>query len=152
MKIYVFILVVIFASCGQGQPSPKPSPAATSLSGTWKLLTGTIIEKGDTLVTDYTRNTSFIKIINDSHFAFLQHDLKGGKDSGVFVAGGGHYTLRDHLYTEHLEYCSAREWEGNVFRFTISLNQDTLIQRGTEKVEKTGTDRINIEKYVRLDK
>ncbi|MGZ3915019.1 MAG: hypothetical protein ACXVB3_14910 [Flavisolibacter sp.] len=68
--------MALFFSCGQGKPSPKPSPYAPSLSGTWKLLSGTVIERGDTLVTDYTLNTSFIKIIIDSHFAFLQHDLK----------------------------------------------------------------------------
>jgi hypothetical protein len=82
-----------------------------------QLITGTHIEKNDTVVTDYTKNISFIKIINDTHFAFLQHDLSKGKDSSaaVFVAGGGSYSLSDSLYTEHLEYCSAREWEGNDF-------------------------------------
>lgn len=57
--------------------------------GTWKLMTGTLIENGDTTVTDYTKNKSFIKIINGTHFAFLEHDLSKGKDSAAdFVAGG----------------------------------------------------------------
>ena len=120
--------------------------------GTWKLLTGTLIEKGDTIVTDYTRNISFIKIINDSYFAFLQHDLNKGKDSSaVFVAGGGSYSLTDSTYIERLEYCSARDWEGNDFTFTLSLNKDTLIQRGIEKVESAGVNRINIEKYIKVN-
>jgi hypothetical protein len=117
--------------------------------GTWKLLTGTLIEKGDTTVTSYSGKVSFIKIINDSHFAFLQHDLNKGKDS-VFVAGGGPYSLKDSMYTEHLEYCSDRQWEGNDFSFIITLHNDTLTQRGIEKVEKAGIDRINTEKYVRV--
>lgn len=147
--------VVLFASlyllsCGaENQPNPV-KPAAMPIVGTWRLLNGTLIEKGDTTVTDYTQNTSFIKIINDTHFAFLQHDLKKGKDSAVFVAGGGTYSLSDSLYTEHLQYCSAREWEGNDFPFTISIKNDTLIQRGIEKVESAGVNRINIEKYVRV--
>jgi hypothetical protein len=111
---------------------------------------GTLIEKGDTTVTNYTQNTSFIKIINDTHFAFLQHDLNKGKDSAVFVSGGGRYSLRDSLYTEHLEYCSARDWEGNDFAFTIALKGDTLMQSGMEKVESTGINRLNIEKYVKV--
>jgi len=121
------------------------------LSGTWKLITGTLIEKGKVTVTDYTTNLSFIKIINDSHFAFLQHDLNKGKDSSaVFVAGGGRYTLKDSLYTEHLEYCSARNWEGNDFGFTVTIKGDTLIQKGLEKIESEGVNRLNIEKYIMI--
>lgn len=114
---------------------------------------GTIIEKGDTTVTDYTKNKSFIKIINADHFAFLEHDLQKGKDSTTdFSAGGGPYSLNDSTYMEHLEYCSAREWEGNDFTFTIHIKDDTLTQQGVEKVEGTGINRINIEKYVRIKK
>jgi hypothetical protein len=97
-------------------------------------------------------NLSFIKIINETHFAFLQHNKGKGVDSvAVFVAGGGKYSLKDSTYTEHLEYCSAREWEGHDFTFTITINNDTLVQSGIEKVESEGINRINIEKYVRVE-
>ncbi len=124
------------------------------ITGTWQLITGIHIEKDDTVVTNYAKNISFINIINDTHFAFLQHDLNKGKDSSaaVFVAGGGSYSLSDSLYTEHLEYCSAREWEGNDFSFRIDIKNDTLIQSGVEKVESAGVNRINIEKYIRVKK
>jgi len=83
----------------------------------------------------------------------LQHDLNKGKDStAVFAAGGGSYTIKDSLYTEQLEYCSARNWEGNDFPFTVQIKNDTLIQSGVEKVESAGVNRINIEKYVRFKK
>ncbi|MCU7547553.1 lipocalin-like domain-containing protein [Chitinophagaceae bacterium LB-8] len=153
MKIkiaFVLISIVLF-SCGaeNGEQASKVEPKP--IVGTWKLLKGTLIEHGDTTVTDYTKAVSFIKIINDSHFAFLQHDLNKGKDSAaVFVAGGGRYTIQDSSYTEHLEYCSAREWEGNDFAFTVSIHNDTLTQYGVEKVESAGVNRINIEKYVRV--
>lgn len=148
-----FLLVsIVLLSCGGSTVEDASKPGSNPLAGTWQLLSGTLIEKGDTTVTDYTRNTSFIKIINDTHFAFLQHDLNKGKDSAVFVAGGGPYSLKDSLYTEHLQYCSAREWEGNDFNFTISIKGDTLVQRGVEKVESAGVNRINMEKYVRVKK
>lgn len=137
-------------SCQAANRDKTPGPTANRIIGTWKLLTGTTIEKGDTAMTDYTKNMSFIKIINDSHFAFLQHDLNKGKDSSVFVAGGGSYSLMDSTYTEHLQYCSAREWEGNDFSFTVSISNDTLIQKGIEKVESAGVNRINIEKYIKI--
>lgn len=148
-SIAVFLFLVFsFSSCVDRAQAPS-----NQLEGTWKLLSGTLIEKGDTSITDYTNSVSFIKIINADHFAFLQHDLKQGSDSGkVFAAGGGRYSLEGNSYTEHLEYCSARNWEGNDFNFQISIKGDTLIQTGIEKVESMGVNRINIEKYVRVVK
>jgi hypothetical protein len=141
----------VLMSCGAGNGEFKTEPTPKPLVGTWQLLSATVIEQGDTAVTDYTKKVAFIKIINGTHFAFLQHDLSKGQDSAaVFVAGGGSYSLTDSLYTEHLAYCSAREWEGSDFRFTIAIKNDTLIQHGVEKVESAGVNRINIEKYVRV--
>jgi len=144
IKALFIIIAVTLMSCTDKEPD-------VSITGTWKLITGTLIENGDIVVTDYTKNTSFIKIINDTHFAFLQHDLnKGADSSAVFVAGGGRYTLNDNIYTEHLEYCTAREWEGNDFSFTVRVTADSLIQTGIEKIESLGVNRLNIEKYVRV--
>lgn len=147
--VFIFISITLI-SCVTKRDENKSMETLKPIAGTWKLLKGTLIEKGDTTITDYTKNISFIKIINDTHFAFLQHDLDKGKDSAVFVAGGGSYSLKDSLYTEHLEYCSAMEWEGNDFSFTITIINDTLTQRGIEKVEGAGVNRLNIEKYVRI--
>ena len=149
----IIILTAFLFSCKAEVKETKSGSNPLPIAGTWQLLNGTLIEKGDTTVTDYTKDVSFIKIINDSHFAFLQHDLTKGKDTpAVFVAGGGKYSLSNSTYTEHLEYCSAREWEGNDFPFTININNDTLTQYGIEKVEDAGVNRINIEKYVRVKK
>ncbi|MBO9611670.1 MAG: hypothetical protein J7619_03185 [Dyadobacter sp.] len=147
----LFLTASLFVACDRKEQAQARKNTSSELEGTWKLLSGTLIEKGDTTVTDYTRKVSFIKVINGSHFAFLQHDLNKGKDSTAsFSAGGGAYTLKDSAYTEKLEYCTAREWEGNEFHFTISIQNDTLIQRGVEKVEAAGVERLNIEKYVRV--
>ena len=139
-------------ACGTGSRHDEKKQTPPQIIGTWRLISGTIIDKGDTTVTMYANNRSFIKIINETHFAFFDHDLKKGKDSAVFVAGGGAYSLRDSLYTELLEYCNAREWEGNDFPFTVTLKGDTLTQSGIEKIEAAGVNRINLEKYVRLQK
>jgi len=122
-----------------------------SLVGTWKLISGTTITKGDTSVVVYTKNQKMIKIINKSHFAFLRHDLKKGKDAdSVYESGGGTYTLSGNKYTEYLEYCSAREWEDKKFQFNVTIKKDTLIQQGFEKVEETGVNHEIIEKYIRI--
>lgn len=153
MKLF-FTLVLAGTLCFSCQPKtsdPEAKPLPLPIIGTWQLETGTLIEKGDTTITDYSKDKSFIKIINATHFAFLLHDLKKGKDStGIFSAGGGRYTLVDDKYIEHLEYCSDRAWEGHDFEFTISVTEDTFVQRGIEKIESEGIDRINIEKYRRV--
>ncbi len=148
-----FIVVIIFSAiCITCNTTPgKDVSTKTILPGTWKLLSGTTIEKGDSTITDYTKDKEFIKIINDTHFAFLNHDLNKGRDSGaVFSSGAGGYSLKDSLYTEHLQYCSDRQWEGNSFEFIITIHGDTLTQKGLEKIDSIGVNRINIEKYVRV--
>lgn len=147
----IAIMMSVFVSgCNNADKNNQATIQKSSIQGTWKLLKGTIIDKADTTTTDYTANKSFIKIINDTHFSFLLHDLNKGKDSlAAFSAGGGKYTLKDSLYTEHLEYCTDRQWEGNDFTFTITISNDTLTQTGVEKIEGTDVNRLNTEIYVR---
>jgi hypothetical protein len=150
------ISLVLCAACQTGQNKSETqhmtdNSARNPIEGTWQLVSGTLIEKGDTTVTDYTRNISMIKVINATHFSFLNHDLKKGTDSTAsFSAGGGRYTLSGDQYTEHLEYCNYREWEGHTFPFTVTIKGDSLIQQGVEKIEDLGVERLNIEKYVRV--
>lgn len=153
IKIALFALTAGLLSCNKQSTETTQKEAVFSVVGSWKLLSGTLVEKGDTVVTDYSKNISFIKIINESHFAFLQHDLNKGQDSAAsFSAGGGSYTLKDSLYTEHLEYCTARNWEGHDFSFTMTIKGDTLIQSGVEVIESEGVNRKNTEKYIRIKK
>lgn len=148
MKIIYLPITLLFLlqlSCSSPMKSPLP------IVGTWQLVSGTTITSGDSSTTDYTTESSMIKIINDSHFAFLKHDLNSPKDSSNnFGAGGGSYTLTGDTYTEHLDYYGDRNWEGNTFKFTVSISNDTLIQKGREKVESEGIDREIIERYVRV--
>ena len=137
---------IITINC-QGQKQSPP------IIGTWRLLSGTAITKGDTAVVDYTKNQKMIKIINKTHFAFLRHDLSSGKGAdSAYESGAGTYSLSGNQYTEHLEYCNYREWEGKSFQFTVTIKNDTLIQRGLEKVEEAGVNREIIERYVRVSK
>jgi hypothetical protein len=146
MKSYLLpVAFLLLVSCHSAAPS-------VPIQGTWRLFSGTTITKGDTVFTDYTKEASMIKIINASHFAFLKHDLNPPKDSfNHFDAGGGSYTLTGDQYAEHLDYYSDRNWEGKPFSFTVSIVNDTLIQRGIEKVEKEGVNREIIERYVRVN-
>jgi hypothetical protein len=145
MKKAVSILVLIIAmtSCNSEK---KHNP----IEGTWRLISAETTEKDSTFST-FNSKTKMIKIINETHFAFFNHDLNNGKDStnAVFFGGGGKYTLKDSTYTENLEFFNNRQWENNKFEFTVKVKNDTLIQKGIEKIEKLGIDRIITEKYVR---
>lgn len=141
------LIIVLFAACNLKQENSKKDK--NNIAGTWRLISAITTEKDSTFST-FNPNTKMIKIINDTHFSFFNHDLNNGKDStAVYFAGGGKYTLKDSLYTENLEYFSVREWENNKFDFVVKIQNDTLIQKGTEKIEKLGINRIIIEKYVR---
>ncbi|GAB4030338.1 hypothetical protein [Spirosoma jeollabukense] len=123
---------------------------ASPIIGTWELISATTIEKDSTFST-FDPSHKMIKIINATHFAFLNHAVNTAKDSSnAFTAGGGKYTLVDSVYTESLDYYSDKAWENNKFPFVVKINKDTLVQKGVEKVEKLGIDRVIIEKYKRV--
>lgn len=155
MKLKItFLLCVataILTSCGNKPEAAKTSEQSLPIVGTWQLISGTLIENKKTTVTDYTKDKKAIKIINGSHFCFLIHDLTKGKGpTAAFTAGGGKYTLVGDKYTEYLEFCNDRQWENNKFDFTITIKDDTLTQKGIEKIDSIGVNRINIEKYARV--
>ena len=146
----ILSLLLISTACNNPKDTSEIK-GRLPIEGTWQLISGTLVENRDTTVTDYTTGQRMIKIINATHFSFLNHDLKKGKDSAaVFVAGGGRYSLDGNRYTEYLDYCSDRNWEGNTFPFEISIHNDTLTQSGIEKIESAGVERLNVEKYARL--
>jgi len=140
--------IVYLSSCTMNE---KKRQLHNQIMGTWKLISATTTEKGKHSFTDYTKTQSMIKVINDTHFAFLKHNLKpdeNGKNN--FDAGGGRYSLAGDQYTEFLDYYADRNWERKSFVFTVRIQQDTLIQTGVEKVEQAGVDRIITERYFRV--
>lgn len=142
-------LVALLVGCSS--ETQKQPVNQLDITGTWKLVSGTTIENSDTSFTDYTKGQEAFKMINETHFVFMRHDLNKGKDSAaVYSAGGGTYSLEGNRYTEHLNYFNVREWEGNQFEFDVKIVNDTLIQSGHEKDPATGVDRIIEEKYVKI--
>jgi hypothetical protein len=150
-SLVTLLLAMTIISCNVEVKNDETTQSS-DLEGTWELLSETKIEKGDTTFTPAASTQKMIKIINATHFSFVRHDLTQGKDSTTasFVSGAGTYALKDSSYTENLEYCTAREWEGHSFNFTVKIKEDTLVQKGVERLENLGIDRIIIEKYARV--
>ena len=146
LNILLILIIVLTVSCQNDKPQDE-----LPLVGTWELIGATTIEK-DTSFSTFDPKIKMIKIINPTHFAFLSHDLNMGKDTATakFTSGGGSYTLKDSVYTEHLEYFIDRAWENNKFEFVVNIVNDTLIQKGIEKIEKLSIDHVIIEKYKRV--
>lgn len=146
----VVLIIAMMASCISPLSPNDSAQNEDAIQGTWKLISGRTITGTDTLFTDYTAKQSMIKIVNKTHFAFLRHDLNKGKDSAIYISGGGRYTVSGEKYTEFLDYCNYREWEGSEFEFFITVSNDTLVQQGFEKVEKEGINRFITETYIRV--
>ena len=128
----------------------SPKQAQSPLVGTWELISATTTEK-DTSFSTFDPTHRMIKIINPTHFAFLNHAVNVKKDSSnAFTGGGGTYTLVDSNYTENLAYFTDKEWENHAFQFVVKISEDTLVQKGVEKLEKLGIDRVIVEKYKRV--
>ena len=144
---FTLILTVAISGLLSCNTKPKDNP----IVGSWELISATSIEKDSTFSTFNAKN-KMIKIINPTHFAFFNHEINPENDSlnTGFTAGGGEYTLKDSIYTENLEYFIDRKWENNKFEFVVTIKDDTLTQKGVEKLEKLGIERIIIEKYKRV--
>ena len=146
-NILMLLAVLSLFSCVNKDAGKKDSDL--DIQGTWQLLSATTIENGTSQTTDYSGKLKMIKMFNNTHFAFLKHSLNP-KDTSSFDAGGGSYVLDKDDYTEHLEYYKNKDWEGKTFKFKLAIHKDTLIQKGIEKVEKAGVDRVIIEKYIKV--
>ncbi|MEO7211438.1 hypothetical protein [Mucilaginibacter sp.] len=155
MKIkFLFIPLLALASCKQ--PAAETAVAEVPIApiqGTWKLISAVKIIKGDTAVTypEKGQEDEMIKVINGDHFAFFKHDLKkGGKP--IFDSGAGTYLLTGDNYTENLQYCNYREWEGHSFNFKVVFKGDTLEQKGIEKIDSLKINQEIVETYIKIKK
>lgn len=138
--LYLSLLLISISSC-QEKTTQK-----SRIIGSWKLVYNQIKEADTILLKDVSK-TDFIKIINASHFSFINQP----KDSlGDFYAGAGTYTFDGEKYIETLEFIAYKAIRNHKFHFRIEIKGDTLIQYGREKVEAANMDREIIEKYLRI--
>ncbi|MGN6640659.1 MAG: lipocalin family protein [Mucilaginibacter sp.] len=150
MKILYFSLVALaLASCTQNKSETTAANTESPLNGTWRLVSSKSIVKKDTTDTSPKKGTETLKIYNDTHFAFFSHNTDKSV-AAAYDSGAGTYTLNGDNYTEHLKYCSEREWENHDFNFTMKMGHDTITQRGVEKIDSLHVDHIIIETYAKV--
>ena len=148
MRNILVVVIITFFFIGCSEVDKKSSEKVENeIKGTWKLVYGEIKE-GDSVQIKELSNTEFIKIINDSHFAFFNQRKDSEED---YYGGAGTYKLVGSNYTEKLEFIGAKTIRGHEFSFQIEFKGDTLIQHGLEEVEAANIKRYIVEKYIRLD-
>ncbi|WP_430812802.1 MULTISPECIES: hypothetical protein [unclassified Carboxylicivirga] len=153
MRMICLVLAAgLFYACNCEKSNKSDFPE--EYIGTWQLISSDYYGK-DSVKSNMVDGQEMIKIITPTHFAFFLHDLYQGKDSSnvAYMSGGGTVTFEGNKYTEHLDFCTAREWETHSFHFNLELRGDTLIQQGVEELEELGLGDENlllIEKYIRV--
>lgn len=141
--IALLIILVTTFSCHQKETLKSSNP----IEGTWKMVYAEILENDSLKLKDLS-NTTFIKIINKSHFSFFNQENTGNKN---FYGGAGSYLLKGNSYTETLTFTDSEALKNHQFSFHILVKGDTLIQSGIEKVEAAGIHRQIVEKYIKLN-
>ncbi len=78
MKNKFILLTLVFAiiSCQQKKETTKilEAKSVNKIIGTWKMVYADIKENDSLQIKDLTKST-FVKIINESHFAFFNQEL-----------------------------------------------------------------------------
>jgi hypothetical protein len=138
--IFLFLLLCSLSNCTKKEISKN-------IEGTWQMVYAETIEN-DTIKLKDLSNTTFIKIITKSHFAFFNQENTSNTN---FYGGAGTYTLDNNNYTETLNFTAVEAIKKHQFSFKIEIKGDTLIQYGIEKVEAAGINRQIVEKYIKLN-
>lgn len=140
-QIYVALAVLIIcASC-------KDEKTKSDVEGTWKMIYAET-KQGDSIQIKDLSNADFIKIINASHFAFINQDYSNVEN---FYSGGGRYAYEGNQYVETLSFTSVEVIRNHEFPFTVKIEGDTLVQKGIEEVKAAGIKREIIEKYIKIN-
>jgi hypothetical protein len=146
IKLILLLAVgILTTQCGE-EIKPEVPAKTNSIEGTWKLTYAEIRENDSVQVKDMS-STDFIKIINQSHFAFFNQER--GTDEN-FTAGAGTYEFDGSNYVENLDFINYLDYRGHSFSFEVEIREDSLIQQGQEKIEESGINRYILEKYVRV--
>ena len=149
IRFLFLCFIALFLSCNTNKEKPLVNKTQNNLNivGSWKLIYADVLEN-DSLQVKEMGDTEFIKIINDSHFAFFNMNVT---DSDSFMAGGGSYTLMGDNYTEKLDFFKNKDYRGETFHFTVEMKGDTLIQHGLEEIKEANIKRYIIEKYLKVN-
>ena len=147
--LLVCSFIFVFLSCKEGKRIKEVIKLKSSneILGTWKMVYAEIRENDSLQIKDLG-TTDFIKIINETHFAFFNQNHN---NADLFYGGGGTYQLKNDTYTEKLQFTGVDAIRDHDFSFTVEVRKDSLIQYGWEEIKEAHIKRHIVEKYIRID-
>ena len=123
-------------------PADTEATAAQSkqtnpFEGNWELLstTGTYPDdKGGLVNASFKKDSKnyHMKLIHNNYFMFTGQEMINGVETPSY--GYGTYTFEDNIYTEHIIYHVAKDAIGTSPSFEMTVNGDTLVQKGPLKI------------------
>jgi hypothetical protein len=148
-NLSIILLITLFiSSCNEKNQNLIKTELimANKIKGTWKLVYGSVKENDSLSLRDVSKS-EFIKIINETHFAYFNQAYNEPRN---FYGAGGTYSLEDNIYTEKLTYTASDDYRDRSFPFTVKITKDSLIQFGIEEVKEKNIKRYVVEKYIRI--
>lgn len=100
--------------------------SSNDLRGTWELVSF-VYTTGDSATRGDTTQMRSLKVLNDTHFAWLTVTPDGVEFVG---SGSGTYEVRDGTYTEVSQYSSDADHVGQTYRFTYRIAGDRWYHTG----------------------
>lgn len=157
----ITLLAVTFTGSAAAWTDP-----AHDIVGEWQLVSAELTIGSNTFPTFNAETHQMVKIITDSHFAFVSKGPERPQFSSYaltdaekliafsnFGGGAGRYSITGNKYTEHVEYSQYPNYEGQSLTFSITIEGDTLTQEGHYPITRLGlgdTDGYVKEVYRRI--
>lgn len=128
--LFLFILPIIFFDCttrtsGGGMAGQGNNP----LIGTWKLISSNNSSPEGEFFRLDSSNTRQMKILNPTHFMYIQERISGN-DREFLSAAGGRYELKEGTYTELFDYASWEDYKDTEAVFTWRIDGNMWYHKG----------------------
>jgi hypothetical protein len=124
VSIVFLAIALLTVSASSGEKSQKKM---TSIEGTWELVSYKYGSSSSGFI-DVNDNVRRIKVINETHFIWVQYDTISGK---VVRSAGGTYTIKGDAYSEFLEFGLAMEpYIKQSHNYTVKVEGDLQFLSG----------------------
>ena len=126
ITISIALLAIALLTVSAGTAG-KPKKSLVSMQGTWELVSYKYGSSASGF-TDVRDNIRRLKVINETHFIWVQFDTLSGR---IGSSAGGSYTLKGNEYSEYLEYGLAMDsYIKQYHNYTVKVEGDLQFLSG----------------------